>query len=460
MAPNKRKNAAKKLKKGEELRQALVSALAAATSASSTSPPPSLQVNDNKGPCPPKSQGSYVPNYAQFEDSDEEEEGDEEVGSHSCMEDEASASKFFFTSPMSHKGDEACLLMHESHAHFNAQEGEGAAEILGSGTDGNPFLLLEGVDAAAVVGRGEDGIPPLQLSAHPLPSPSTLKNHVGCGDVVSETPKSQVGCCGAVLETLVKGKENVGAVTLSVGTVPLAVPSQSSPSKFHIKEHDGLTVAPARGKEKLGADAPSNQLSAAAGGTNGGCSSSSHAKEMFTSSPANDKVASAPITAKVVEAVEKGLVKRWVPVKKVIPDQVKPIEQQLSDEPYRPTNCEEPSRPTNCEEAFRPTNCGEHFRPNDMQVSSPLNESLDEQRVDPMQMETDAGEWTIVKRRNGKSKVANDNAVVVSSLGDPASMVGIDVDPLCGVTTRSGIRRSGDLARSKGLKALAPVHLC
>ncbi|KAG5222082.1 MILDEW RESISTANCE LOCUS [Salix suchowensis] len=172
------------------------------------------------------------------------------------------------------------------------------------------------------------------------------------------------------------------------------------------------------------------------------------------------KVASAPITAKVVEAVEKGLVKRWVPVKKVIPDQVKPIEQQLSDEPYRPTNCEEPSRPTNCEEAFRPTNCGEHFRPNDMQVSSPLNESLDEQRVDPMQMETDAGEWTIVKRRNGKSKVANDNAVVVSSLGDPASMVGIDVDPLCGVTTRSGIRRSGDLARSKGLKALAPVHLC
>ncbi|KAG5226797.1 DUF4283 domain-containing protein [Salix suchowensis] len=165
----------------------------------------------------------------------------------------------------------------------------------------------------------------------------------------------------------------------------------------------------------------------------------------------NKKEASAPMTAKVVEAVEKGLVKRWVPVKQVFPDQVKSIEQKLSDEPYRPTNCEEPSRPTNCEE---------HFRPNDMQVSSPLNESLDEQRVDPMQMETDAGEWTIVKRRNGKSKVPNDNAVVVSSLGDPVSMVGIDIDPLCGVTTRSGIRRSGDLARSKGLKALAPVQLC
>ncbi|KAJ6701384.1 hypothetical protein OIU74_012695 [Salix koriyanagi] len=82
----------------------------------------------------------------------------------------------------------------------------------------------------------------------------------------------------------------------------------------------------------------------------------------------------------VVEAVEKGLVKRWVPVKKVIPDQVKSIEPQLSDEPSRPTNCEDPSRPTNCEDASRPTNCGQQFRPNDMQVSSPLNESLDAQR--------------------------------------------------------------------------------
>ncbi|KAG5253377.1 hypothetical protein IMY05_001G0103900 [Salix suchowensis] len=276
------------------------------------------------------------------EDSDEEEEEDDEVDSHSCMEDEASASKFFFSSPMSYKGDEACLLMHESHALSNAQE--------------------------------------------------ALKNHVSCGDVVSETLKNHVGCSDVVSETLVKGKENLGAVTLSVGTIPLVVPFQSSPSKFNVKEHDGLTVVPARGKEKIGADVPSIQLSAAAGGSNGGCSSSSHAKEM--------------------------------------------------------------------DEASRPTNCGEQFRPNDMQVPSPLNESLDEQRVDSMQMETDAGEWTVVKRRNRKSKVANDNAVVLSSLGDPVSMVGIDVDPLCGVTTRSGIRRSGDLARSKGLKALAPMYLC
>ena len=58
-----------------------------------------------------------------------------------------------------------------------------------------------------------------------------------------------------------------------------------------------------------------------------------------------------------------------------------------------------------------------------------------------MLMETDAGEWTIVKKKNGKNKVANnDNVVVVTSLGVPVFSVGIDVDPLYGVTTRSGIR--------------------
>ncbi|KAJ6697098.1 hypothetical protein OIU85_003456 [Salix viminalis] len=159
----------------------------------------------------------------------------------------------------------------------------------------------------------------------------------------------------------------------------------------------------------------------------------------------------APVTTKVVSAAEKVLVKRWVPVKKVIPDQVKPIEQQSSDEPSRPLTHEEASRPTGCEE---------QSQPNDVQVSSSLNESLDEQRVDPMQMETDAGEWTVVKKRNGKSKVANNNAVVVTDLGDLVCPVGIDVDPLCGVTTRSGSRRSGVLPRGKGLKALAPAHLC
>ncbi|KAJ6365979.1 hypothetical protein OIU77_002530 [Salix suchowensis] len=81
---------------------------------------------------------------------------------------------------------------------------------------------------------------------------------------------------------------------------------------------------------------------------------------------------SAPVKAKVVLAAEKVLVKRWVPIK---------------------------------------------------------------ERVDPMLLETDVGEWTVVKKRNGKSRVANDNVVSVTSLGDPVCSVGIDVDPLCGVTT-------------------------
>ncbi|KAJ6430500.1 hypothetical protein OIU84_021826 [Salix udensis] len=295
--------------------------------------------------------------------------------------------------------------MHESHAHSSAHEGEGAAEILGSGNSRNPSLLLEGVvDAAAVVGRGDDGILPLQLSAYPPPSPSTFKNHVGCGEVMSETLKNHFGCCDAVSETLVKEIERLGAVTLQVGTVLLAVPSQSSPSKFNVKEHDGLTVVSARGKEKLGADIPSIQLSAAAGGSNGGCSSSSHAKEMdgtgSTSSPANDVGNNGPKDSDKLGnmAAKSGKWKDLFSSNRSAESGtklVKSIEPQLSDEPSRPTNCEEPSRLTNCEEASRPTNCGQQFRPNDMQVSSPLNESLDAQRVDPTQMETDAGEWTV-----------------------------------------------------------------
>ncbi|KAG5235314.1 hypothetical protein IMY05_011G0070300 [Salix suchowensis] len=275
-------------------------------------------------------------------------------------------------------------------------------------------------------------------------------------------------------EIQARGKEQLGAVDplLSAETAPLAVPPLLSPSKPKAKEHggcDGVTVVPTKGKEKIGVVVQPIQLSAVAGGRNG-CSPSSHTKEMdgsvFISSPANDvgnngpkdsdklgnmAAKSAPVAAKVVSAAEKILVKRWVPIKKVIPDQVKPIEQQSSDEPSRPLTHEEASRPTGCEE---------QSRPNDVQVSSSLNESLDAQRIDPMQMETDTGEWTVVKRRNGKPKVANDNAVVVTSCGDPVCSVGIDVDPLCGATTRSGIRRSDVLPRSKGLKALAPVHLC
>ena len=127
-----------------------------------------------------------------------------------------------------------------------------------------------------------------------------------------------------------------------------------------------------------------------------------------------------------------------------------PIEQQSSDEPSRPMTNEENSRPRDCEEPSRP---------NDTDGSS-LSASFDEQRVDPMQMETDVGEWMTVKKRNGKSRVANDKAIVVTSLGDPVCPVGIDVDSLGGVTTQSGIRQMSVLPRSKGLKALAPANLC
>ena len=77
-----------------------------------------------------------------------------------------------------------------------------------------------------------------------------------------------------------------------------------------------------------------------------------------------------------------------------------------------------------------------------------------------MQMESIADEWTIVKKKNGKSRVANDNAVVVTSVGDLVCSVGIEVDSLCGVTTQSGIWRTSVLTRSKGFKALSLIDLC
>ncbi|KAJ6379678.1 hypothetical protein OIU76_016347 [Salix suchowensis] len=49
--------------------------------------------------------------------------------------------------------------------------------------------------------------------------------------------------------------------------------------------------------------------------------------------------------------------------------------------------------------------CEEASQPNDVQGSSSLNESFDEQQVDLVRMETDAGEWMVVKKRNGKSRV-------------------------------------------------------
>ena len=81
------------------------------------------------------------------------------------------------------------------------------------------------------------------------------------------------------------------------------------------------------------------------------------------------KVPSTLVKEKVVSVDEKVVVKRWVPVKEVILNQAKPIEQQLSDVPPRPTTNEEATRPIDCEEPSRP---------NDVQGSSSLNESFDE----------------------------------------------------------------------------------
>ncbi|KAJ6297028.1 hypothetical protein OIU78_022704 [Salix suchowensis] len=116
---------------------------------------------------------------------------------------------------------------------------------------------------------------------------------------------------------------------------------------------------------------------AATNGSKDGHASNGKWKDLFSSNRRADSG-----TKLVVSAAEKVLVKRWVPVKKsdsLI--RVKPIEQQSSDEPSRPLTHEEASRPTGCEE---------RSQPNDVRVSSSLNESLDEQWVDPMQMETDA----------------------------------------------------------------------
>ncbi|KAJ6370147.1 hypothetical protein OIU76_028424 [Salix suchowensis] len=171
------------------------------------------------------------------------------------------------------------------------------------------------------------------------------------------------------------------------------------------------------------------------------------------------QVPSDPVIDKVASATKKVLVKWWVLVKKVNPIQVSPIEQQLSNETSRPLTNEEASRPSN-EETSRPSDCEEPPRAKEVQGTYPLNEFLDEQQVDPMQLETNAGEWMVVKKRNGKARVAIDNAVAVTTSRNSISSVGIDINPFCGVTTRSGSRQTDFPPRSKGLKALAPAPLC
>ncbi|KAJ6297027.1 hypothetical protein OIU78_022703 [Salix suchowensis] len=126
MAKNKKKKAAKKWKIFEELRPELVLGLKAKPPATSTSLPPSPKQRnatyDSSGSCASKfshSNGSLLPNYEEFEDS-EEEEG--EFGPAMSKEDEAYASKFFFSSPMSEMYAKDCLVLHESQAQPIAQE--------------------------------------------------------------------------------------------------------------------------------------------------------------------------------------------------------------------------------------------------------------------------------------------------------------------------------------------------
>ncbi|KAJ6733379.1 hypothetical protein OIU74_005185 [Salix koriyanagi] len=126
-----------KLKNFEELRQKLVLALKAKLSATSSSPTPyPKQRNsayDSSGSCTSKSShfnGSLGPNYEEFEDSEEEEDG---FGPALCKEVEAYTSKFFFSSPMYDKFADDCLVLHASHAQPIVQEKAAmAAAFLGS----------------------------------------------------------------------------------------------------------------------------------------------------------------------------------------------------------------------------------------------------------------------------------------------------------------------------------------
>ena len=103
-----------------------------------------------------------------------------------CKEDETYASKFFFSSPMSDKFAEDCLVMHESHAQPIVQEEAAmAVTFLGSG---NPLLLLVGIANSA--------------DAHHISSSKLLDRDYGV--------LHSKGLDGAVV--LAKGKEKVGVV--------------------------------------------------------------------------------------------------------------------------------------------------------------------------------------------------------------------------------------------------------
>ncbi|KAJ6290113.1 hypothetical protein OIU78_025935 [Salix suchowensis] len=454
MAKNKKKKAAT-WKIFEELRQELVLGLKAKPPATSTSPPPSPKQRnaayDNSGSCASKfshSNGSLLPNYEEFENSEEEDE----FGPAMSKEDEAYASKFFFSSPMSEMYAKDCLVLHESQAQPIAQE-EAAMTAA--------FL---GDDDPLVASRWHR--PPMAASCHQASSPPcAMENDVssfndGAGVVVSAKGKEKedvvflqlqsaaaddvclldsfcpsssfakgmdVGVCSSSFArenaATLLGNLAAGTDLAKVGDAPFPLPmaamldshgSISSLSRAKVMGDNATTpstsivvvietsmlgkVAGSKAAKtdfaRMGA-AKTNfvKTAAALGGVLANAAATNGSKD--------DKVAS---------ATKKVLVKWWVLVKKVNPIQVSPIEQQLSNETSRPLTNEEASRPSN-EETSRPSDCEEPPRAKEVQGTYPLNEFLDEQQVDPMQLETNAGEWMVVKKRNGKARVAIDNAV-------------------------------------------------
>ncbi|KAJ6417073.1 hypothetical protein OIU84_002879 [Salix udensis] len=391
MAKNKRKKAATKLKNVEELRQELVLALKAKLPATSTSLPPSpkqrISAYDSSGSCTSKSShsnGSLGPNYKEFEDSEEEED---EFSLALCKEDEAYASKFFFSSPMSDKFANDCFVLHESHAQPIVQEEAAmAAAFLVSGSlsmlsavsflrDSTSLLAKENVvsssnDGAAVVistkGKEKEGngcwgsfffFAPLlgNLAARtdfmkegdvPLLLP-TAAGHDSNGSTSSISLDKRIG------DNVLPSSPSIAAVN-EASMLGKVAGSKAAKTDFQeLSKTDFAKTAAALGGV-LGNAVAMN-------GSRDGQASNGKWKDLFSSN----------------RRAESGT------------KLVSPIEQQSSDEPSRPLTNEEASRPFDCEEPSRAK---------EVQGSYPLNEFLDEQRVDPMQLETDVGEWTSVWR--------------------------------------------------------------
>ncbi|KAJ6298023.1 hypothetical protein OIU76_019197 [Salix suchowensis] len=437
MAKNKKKKVVSKLKKNEELR--------------------------------------FGTNYEEIEDNAEE---DDEFSSDLCKKDEAYASKFFFSSPMFIKGVEDCLVLHDSHAHPILQEEDVFATMfLGRGVGkGHPLLLTIGTanmagsphsSSSRLLGLGKFGS---------SSSPSIAK---GIDDNVlssspSTTKESDAPLLGKVLGSMAAKNGLKDGQAMNGKWKDLFSSNRSAESITKLVLFSELNNASSCSLLENDLCNLKDVWKSCIVGFCKNCKVIVHNTSLCPH--ALDKnVPKAPVTDKVVSATEKILVKWQVPIKEVISDKERPIEQQLSDVPSWPKVNEEASRPNASEDPSQPNiydslpwlnSSKMPSRPNDVQGSS-FNESFDEQRFDPIQMESNAGEWIGAKKRNGKSRMANDSSstlgpptVVVSSLGDPVYSVGINVDSLCGVTTWSGIRRTGVLPRSKGLKALAPTNLC